>query len=385
MSIFETETTEAGDAPATDPPETAVSADGGSGSTPPPEQEEKKRRRRIIAFFLVLALLLGVGALFAWYFITRKPLTELPGLSVATLPHYERSIYGVTGPLGLAVTPTGDLVYVSDGTVSGKVTIFDGAGKQVGTIVAPKAEAAKPHQPMYVAVDPVNQDVYVSDRMSRAIYVYDARGTYLRTFAPKGDLGTPEWAPLALGFAADGSLYVTDVRGKEATQHRVLVFDKDGTLVRSMGKPGELNYPNGVMVDAKGDAYVSDSNNGRLVAFDPSGTIVAQVSSGLGEGDLGMPRGVGLDDSGRLFVVDTTAHMVRVFTVGATAAATPTYVGSFGGEGRLDGTFEYPNGLAVDTRAHIYVTDRLNNRVQVWGFRDGHARGWSARGERPVA
>jgi len=46
----------------------------------------------------------------------------------------------------------------------------------------------------------------------------------------------------------------------------------------------------------------------------------------------------------------------------------PTYIGSFGNEGQTDGTFEYPNGVATDTRAHIYVTDRENNRLQVWGY-----------------
>jgi sugar lactone lactonase YvrE len=81
-----------------------------------------------------------------------------------------------------------------------------------------------------------------------------------------------------------------------------------------------------------------------------------------------MPRGIAQDDSSRLFVVDTTDHMVRVYTVGDKAAEAPTYVGSIGGEGRADATFEYPNGLAVDKRAHIYVTDRENNRVQVWGY-----------------
>ncbi len=373
MSIFETMSTEtaeavdAGESPATDAPETAAGADGGSGSATPPEQDEKKRRRRIIAFFLILALILGVGALFAWYFITRKPLTELPGLSVAKVPSYQRSIYGMTEPLGVAVSDTGDRVFVTQSGIGTKVLIFDGDGNKVGTIEPPKADAKTTmHQPIYVAIDPVSQNVYVSDRLTRSIYIYDQQGTFIRTFEPKGEVGT--WGPLAMGFAADGSLYVTDVRGEDAKEHRVLVFDKDGTLLRSMGEPGELNYPNGVTVDAKGDAFVTDSNNGRLVVFDPSGKIVASVSRGLGDGDLGMPRGVGLDDSGRLFVVDTTDHMVRVYTAGATAADTPTYVGSFGGEGRLDATFEYPNGLSIDKRAHIYVTDRLNNRVQVWGY-----------------
>ena len=222
------------------------------------------------------------------------------------------------------------------------------------------------HQPMYVAVDPTNLDVYVSDRLQAVIYVFDGNGTYLHTFQPKGDVGA--WAPLAMGFAPDGTLYVTDVRGQDAKSHSVDVFAPDGTLERTLGKPGELNYPNGVWADAQGDAWVSDSGNGRVLAYDSSGKVVNTIARGLGDGDLGMPRGIAADDSHRLFVVDTTDHMVRVYTVGAKAADAYKYVGSVGGEGRLDGTFEYPTGLALDKRAHVYVTDRENNRIQVWGY-----------------
>ncbi len=222
------------------------------------------------------------------------------------------------------------------------------------------------HQPIYVAVDPANQDVFVSDRLTASIYIFDADGKYLSTFEPKGDVGT--WAPLAMGFATDGTFYVTDIRGEDAKQHRVLVFDKDGVLIRSMGKPGELNYPNGVFADAKGDAYVSDSNNGRLVVFDPTGKIVSEISRGMGDGDLGMPRGVGIDDAGRLFVVDTTDHMVRVYTVGAKASDTPDLCRLVRRRGPSRRDLRVPERPGRDKRAHIYVTDRENNRVQVWGY-----------------
>ena len=189
----------------------------------------------------------------------------------------------------------------------------------------------------------------------------------MRTFAPKGNLGG-QWAPLGLAFAPDGTFYVTDVRGLTSKNHRVVVFGPGGTLIRSMGKPGQLNYPNGIVVDTHGNIEVSDSNNGRLVVFNVAGKMLATISRGIGEGDLGLPRGAAVDDSGRLYVADTTDHMVRVFAIGTTTKPAPAFIASFGDEGQLDGKFEYPNGVATDKRAHVYITDRENNRVQVWGY-----------------
>ena len=320
-----------------------------------------KKRKGLVAALAILLLILA--ALFAWYLLNRKPLSELPGLSSTKMPHYEFSIYGTSHPLGVAATTSGDRIYVTESDGTRMVRVYDAKGKQVGTLTPPKSTGPS-HIPVYVAINPITNDVYVSDRSTNSICVYDANGKFLRTFAPKGNLGAG-WEPLGLAFGPNGSLYVTDVGNTKA--HRILAFTHDGTLVRSMGAPGQLSFPNGIVVDSHGNIEVADSNNGRLVVFSSSGKMLATISRGVGEGDLGLPRGVAVDDAGRLFVADTSDHMVRVYAIDKSKAL-PTYIGSFGGEGRLDGTFEYPNGVATDTRAHIYVTDRENNRVQVWGY-----------------
>jgi tripartite motif-containing protein 71 len=345
--------------------EAPTSPGQGGGDVPvesAPTKMSKKRKGMVAGLLIALVIL---ALLFAWYLMNRKPLTELPGLSQTKLPHYEFSIYGTSHPLGVAATASGDRIFVTESDGTRVVHVYDAKGKAVGTLNPPKSTGPS-HIPIYVAINPTTQDVYVSDRVTSSIYVYDATGTYLRTFAPKGNLGG-KWNPLGLAFAPDGSFYVTDVRGPGSKTHRVWSFAPDGRLVRSIGAPGLLNFPNGIVVDARGNIEVSDSNNGRLVIFNAAGKTLAMISQGLGEGDLGLPRGAAIDDAGRLFVADTADHMVRVYTIDE-SKATPTYIGSFGGEGLLDGTFEYPNGVATDKRAHIYITDRENDRVQVWGY-----------------
>ena len=352
------------DSPPTESPEVSAPLDESNGADTALPMSNK-RKRRIAA--LIIALLI-LGLLFGWYLLNRKPLTALPGLSDTTMPHYELSIYGATKPLGVAVTPSGDHIYVTESDGTRVVRAYDHAGKLTGTLTPPASTGVGPaHLPMYVAINPTTMDVYVTDRLTASIYVYDANGKFLRTFAPKGDLGG-KWNPLGIAFAPDGTLYVTDVRGTDAKSHRIVVFGPDGTLLKSLGKPGELSYPNGIVVDSHGNIEVSDSNDGRLVVFNAAGKMLAVIGAGVGEGDLGLPRGAAIDDSGRLFVADTSDHNVKVYKVGTTDVPTPAFIGLFGEEGQLDGTFEYPNGVATDSRSRIYVTDRENNRVQVWGY-----------------
>ena len=259
MTTFETTAPESGEA-------TASLIEGFSdvAGEAAPTKMSKKRKGIIAALVTALVIL---GLLFAWYLMNRKPLSELPGLSSTTMPHYELSIYGTTKPLGVAVTASGDRIYVTESDGERVTRVYDRAGKQIG-ILKPPVSTGKNHLPMYVAINPKTQDVYVSDRSSAAIYVYDAHGKFLRTFAPKGDLGG-KFNPLGLAFAPDGTLYTTDVRGNDAKSHRIVVFGPDGTVARSMGTPGQLSFPNGIVVDAQGNIEVSDSNHGRLVVFRP--------------------------------------------------------------------------------------------------------------------
>jgi DNA-binding beta-propeller fold protein YncE len=306
-------------------------------------------------------MLIGVLALFsAWYLVNRKPVTEfLPPIGVERVPHLLFSVYGVSKPMGVAATPSGDRVYVTESAGESVVRIFDRAGRSVGAL-RPPADGL-PHAPVYLAVAP-GGDVYVTDRATGAIYVYDANGAYLRAFTPK--VAIPIWQPLGIAFAPNGDLWVTDL---SAPFHRLEVFGLDGTLKQTIGTKGSFDFPNAIGFDGAGNAYVSDSNNGRVLVLDPTGAEVSSLNRGIGA-DIGLPRGTALDDAGRLYVVDATAQTVHVYRTDTSGDGRPRFVADIGTEGTGDGEFEYPNGVATDRRARIYVTDRENDRVQVWGY-----------------
>lgn len=322
----------------------------------------------VIALVFLLALA-WVALLATQYFRTGKPIGDLPGVPppVANLfktpARYVNSFYGVQRPLGVAVASDGK-VYVTESGGERKIRVFNRAGKEISSFAPPEAEAPS-SIPIYVAVSPDGQ-IYVSDRDAGAIFIFTPDGSMQGTVpSPFGE--NEGWRPLGITFDGPGNLYVTDVTpGK----HRLLVLDPEGRLTMQIGKEGNADgdfwFPNGVAVGEQGQIYVSDSNNGRVQAFDQAGNFLWTIGRGMAKGDLSLPRGIALDDDNHLFVVDTSRHLVQVYDI---SKKTPKFLTAFGGGQEAgNGGFLFPNGLALDRNGRIYVTDRENNRVQIWRY-----------------
>ena len=314
-------------------------------------------RQRLLALIglAVLALLLVLGILI-WYLIFRKPITELPGLNIEVAPAYSYSISGVQRPLGVAIDEEHNRLYVTQSDGGRTVKVFDVEGNPLGELLPP--DDGLMHTSTYVALDPKTMNVYVADRGSNQLYVYNPDGKYLRTLLPD-PVGS--WGPLGIAFDGDGQLYVADAN---AAPQRIWVLTTAGEVVRTFGEAETLSFPNGLAVWADGTVAVADSNHTQVLIYNADGTLRGKVAKGEADSALGMPRGLAIGAKDRLYVVDTTNAIVRIFRPGADDL--PAYATSFGTLGQREGEFLYPNGVATDNHGHIFVTDRENNRVQVW-------------------
>ncbi len=326
------------------------------------------RRLRLVATLVVLSAalvaVLGVGvgyAVEAGRGAAVPPLPVLRPIITQTGPHFLFSINGPVQPLGVALSPAGDRVYVTESGGERETKVYDRDGHQVGALNPPGSSPAS-RVPVYVAVG-TDGTVYISDRTAATIFTYGRDGQFLGRLDPPGLEG---WQPLALSVSPQGNLLVTDIA---AGRQGFASIGRDGSVIRRFGTAGVgptgLAYPNGIASDSQGRLFVADSNNGRVLVLSAEGSLLWSIGRGDTAVPLGLPRGVVVDDMDRLYVADTMSHVVQVFEVRDQA---PRLLFTLGSQGVRDGQFNFPNGLAMDASDRLYVTDRENNRVQVWTY-----------------
>lgn len=341
----------------------------------------ERRKRNTVMKTALLVLLVLLLMLLTWSALYYAANRRLPFPPVESLARGEvaapRFLYAISGPetadalmqpVGVAVSAN-DRVYVVDGKAR-VVRCYDADGAyrfSFGAITSAKGDALK--LPARVAVGP-DGNVWVTDRRLPGIFVFDPDdGSFVKEFTPPGDL-EQQWGPLALAFNADGDLYVIDVG--QAQNHRVIAFDSAGNEIARWGStvqtsnvnqsPGGFYYPNGIAFDQKGNVFVSDMSNHRIQVFSPTGEFLYLIPSS------GSPLGVVMDAEDRLYAVDPFAHMVDVYK-----GADGQRIVGFGSPGLALGQFRFPSDIALErTEPHrIFVSDRENNQVQVWGWPTG--------------
>lgn len=337
-------------------------------------------RRQVRKFAIIAALLLILALLVGYYSFYRstKQLSFNIAASVTGTtvpPTYMYSFAGnanhrMQRPIG--VLADNGRVYVTDG-VRHEVYVFDEAGKELSYFGSKETST-----PLYLAKNPKDGNLYVSDRGARQMRIFSTAGKYLGDFnphLPKNQLPTfntfgVQWIPVAVAFAPDGTMYVTEI----LNGHRLLIFAPDGTFKKSVGTAGiskkpdvgqyYFQFPNGLMVTG-GEVYVADSNNQRIQVFDLNGNFKRFIVT------QGLPRGIAeLDhfpsDTGkspsRLVEIDTLAHDATIWSNAGEKLV------SFGSQGVLEGQFNYPDGVSKGSENKIFIADTANGRVQVWGW-----------------
>jgi DNA-binding beta-propeller fold protein YncE len=251
------------------------------------------------------------------------------------------------------------VVVVSDTAVQ-LVHIFDLGRRKLYRFGDGPAGVLK--KPLGVALDSQGQ-IYVADVGEQAVFVYDGVGMFVSR------LGGPKVfeRPVDVAVSDDGErIYVLDAGGIDSHQHQVVVMDKTGNILQTIGRrgtsEGEFNLPTQIALGSDGRMYVLDAGNFRVQVFSPKGQFErAWGEVGRNFGNLARPRGLAVDSEGNVYVSDAAFRNFQIFN------SKGQLLMAIGGEGLLDepGQYSLPAGMAVDEHNNVYVVDQLFGKVDV--------------------
>lgn len=205
--------------------------------------------------------------------------------------------------------------------------------------------------------------IYISDTVNRAVLMLDPEHGLSKDIG-KEDPGSLV-KPMGLDVDGKGNLYVMD-----ATKKWVLIYDRDGKYLRSVGGPDYFDRPSSVAVNREGTRLFAVDTGGsrgkpefhRVQAFDAlSGKHLFSIGTrGNEKGQLNLARDAKVGPDNLLYVVDGGNFRVQVFDQDG------KFVRMFGSVGRRLGQFARPKGIAVDPEGNVFISDASHANFQIF-------------------
>ncbi len=165
--------------------------------------------------------------------------------------------------------------------------------------------------------------MFLLNRGPQALVEFDENGKFIRIF---GDGLLKRAHGLRIDDA--GNLWVTD-----GLAHVVMKLNRQGEILLTLGTKGEA----GKWDEATGSHHFNQPND---LAFGRNGDIFV-VQGHTPEGDGGDPRVLKFDKNGK-------------------------FIKTWGGRGPEPGQFTEAHGIALDAQGQLWVTDRENQRIQIF-------------------
>jgi uncharacterized protein (TIGR03437 family) len=293
-------------------------------------------------------------------------------------------------PTGVALDSSGNLLIADSQNhrvrrVSGGViTTVTGTGTAGFNGEVQLVASAQLNTPHGVAADAAG-NIYIADTGNNRVRegqpggnLFTVGGNGNASYFGDGSAATRGSVNQPQGVAVDaaGNIYIADT-----LDNVVRKVTTDGVIntIAGFGTPGfsgdggpaikaRLNRPRAVAVDAAGNVYVADTDNGRVRKIDPLGNISTLAGDPQSGAPLLAPRGIAVDRAGNVFVSDTGHNQVlRIAASGGVAAIAGDGTCCYSGDGGIAAAAQLnqPAGLALDAAGNLYVADSGNNAIRV--------------------
>jgi len=194
----------------------------------------------------------------------------------------------------------------------------------------------------------------------------------------KGGRHIPPQLVFPMGVAEDskGLIYVSDQKSGG-----IFIFNletKDTQYIRN-GKEANFKLINGIAMDDNDHLFVADGELRHVLVFDAAHKPIDVVQEGMQD-----PVGLAIDTENRfLYVVDQGLDQILVYDADSFKLLRKIGTAGHNHELTTEGNFGAPFGAAVDKEGNLYVTDMLNNRVEVFDADGNFVRTWGKIGDAP--
>jgi DNA-binding beta-propeller fold protein YncE len=182
--------------------------------------------------------------------------------------------------------------------------------------------------------------------------------------------------PYGIAFDSRGLVYVADQK-----VGAIFIFNtetREATLIKN-GVDAHFVLVNGVAIDDSDRLFVSDGKMRRVLVFDPQHKVEGQIADGLVD-----PVGLAVDNENRfLYVVDEQQDLVFVYD--ADSLKLLRHIGTPGKKhtSTLPGEFGGASNVALDSDGNVYVTDTMNNRVEIFDAEGNFISEFGKHGDGP--
>jgi DNA-binding beta-propeller fold protein YncE len=122
------------------------------------------------------------------------------------------------------------------------------------------------------------------------------------------------------------------------------------------------------------NAASSDSRNQSLLGSTGYLFVKQWGSQGKGDGKFIRPRGIAVDSLRNVYVADSGNNRIQKFN------STGNFITQWGSQGNASGQFANPTGIAIDSSDNVYVADSGNNRIQKFDNTGKFLLEWGSRG-----
>jgi DNA-binding beta-propeller fold protein YncE len=174
-------------------------------------------------------------------------------------------------------------------------------------------------------------------------------------------------AAAAVAFDSKGHLFVL-TRGNPS----LFEFDNTGKFIRAFGE-GLFTRSHGLRIDKQGNIWATDVGAHTVMKLDPQGKVLMTLGTKGQRGEwtgsihlLNEPNDIAIANNGDIFVAQGHTPGANGDPRVLKFDKNGTFIKSWGGKGKEAGKFDVAHGLAFDSKGQLWVTDRENQRIQIF-------------------